>query len=74
MNLKYKHVLALYPYFRDSTATMGLFPPTGLEYIATNAKDLVGKVTLLDLRYEKEYRDVKILSDFMAHLQSEWVS
>ena len=66
MNLKYKHVLALYPYFRDSTATMGLFPPTGLEYIAANAKDLVGKVTLLDLRYEKEYRDVKILSDFIS--------
>ena len=63
--MTYKHALALYPYFRDSTATMGVFPPTGLEYIATNMKDLVGKVTLLDLRYEKEYRDVKILSDFI---------
>jgi radical SAM superfamily enzyme YgiQ (UPF0313 family) len=61
----YKHALALYPYFRDSTATMGVFPPTGLEYIAANMKDLVGKVTLLDLRYEKEYRDVKVLSDFI---------
>ena len=28
-------------------------------------KDLVGKVTFLDLRYEKEFRDVKILSDFI---------
>ena len=61
----YKHALALYPYFKDSTATMGVFPPTGLEYIATNMKDLVGKVTFLDLRYEKEYRDVKVLSDFI---------
>jgi anaerobic magnesium-protoporphyrin IX monomethyl ester cyclase len=63
--MKYKHVLALNPYFRNSTATMGIFPPTGLEYIATNIKDLVGKITLLDLRYEKEYQDVNILSDFI---------
>ncbi|MBN1164587.1 MAG: B12-binding domain-containing radical SAM protein [Candidatus Krumholzibacteriota bacterium] len=61
----FKHALALYPYFRDSTATMGVFPPTGLEYIVTNMKDLAGKVTLLDLRYEKEYRDVEVLSDFI---------
>jgi len=63
--MKYQHVLALNPYFRDSTASMGIFPPTGLEYIAANIKDLVGKVTLLDLRYEKEYRDVNILSEFI---------
>ena len=65
--MKYQHVLALYPYFRDSTATMGLFPPVGLEYIATSIKDLVGKVTLLDLRYDKKYRDVKVLSDFIRN-------
>lgn len=65
--MTYKHALALYPYFRDSTATMGVFPPTGLEYIATNMKDLVGKVTLLDLRYEKEYQDAKVLSDFIKN-------
>jgi anaerobic magnesium-protoporphyrin IX monomethyl ester cyclase len=63
--MKYQHVLALNPYFRDSTATMGIFPPTGLEYIAANIKDLVGKVTLLDLRYEQEYRDVHVLSEFI---------
>ncbi|MGB3093055.1 MAG: radical SAM protein [Candidatus Zixiibacteriota bacterium] len=63
--MKYQHVLALNPYFRDSTATMGIFPPTGLEYIAANIKDLVGKVTLLDLRYEQEYRDVNVLSEFI---------
>lgn len=60
-----KHALALYPYFRDSTATMGVFPPTGLEYIVANMKDLVGTVTLLDLRYDHEYRDVKRLSEFI---------
>ncbi len=63
--MKYKHALALYPYTRDSSATMGLFPPTGLEYIATSMKDLVGKVTLLDLRYEKGYRDLNVLCDFI---------
>jgi magnesium-protoporphyrin IX monomethyl ester (oxidative) cyclase len=63
----YHHVLALYPYFKDSTATMGIFPPTGLEYIATNIKDHVGKVTLLDLRYEKKFQDVKILSAFIKN-------
>jgi radical SAM superfamily enzyme YgiQ (UPF0313 family) len=63
--MKYKHALALYPYFRDSTATMGVFPPTGLEYISANMKDLVGKITFLDLRYDKEYRDTGVLSDFI---------
>ena len=63
--MKYQHVLALNPYFRDSTATMGTFPPTGLEYIAANIKDLVGKVTLLDLRYQQEYQDVNMLSEFI---------
>jgi len=65
--MKYAHVLALNPYFRDSNATMGIFPPTGLEYIATNLQDLVGKVTLLDLRYDKEYRDVNRLSEFIQN-------
>jgi anaerobic magnesium-protoporphyrin IX monomethyl ester cyclase len=46
---------------------MGVFPPTGLEYIATNIKDLVGRVTLLDLRYDHEYRDIARLSGFIAN-------
>jgi anaerobic magnesium-protoporphyrin IX monomethyl ester cyclase len=63
--IKYKHVLALNPYFGDSTAAMGMFPPTGLEYIAASMKDLVGKVTLLDLRYENAYRKPEVLSEFI---------
>jgi len=62
---KYKHVLALNPYFGDSTAAMGVFPPTGLEYIAASMKGLVGKVTLLDLRYEKAFQDPGALSAFI---------
>ena len=63
--IKYKHVLALNPYFGDSTAAMGMFPPTGLEYIAASMKDLVGKVTLLDLRYESAYHKPEVLIEFI---------
>ena len=63
--IKYKHVLALNPYFGDSTAAMGMFPPTGLEYIVASMKDLVGEVTLLDLRYENAYRKPEVLSEFI---------
>jgi radical SAM superfamily enzyme YgiQ (UPF0313 family) len=45
----YKHALALYPYFGDSTT-------------AASMKGLVGKVTLLDLRYERAYQDLNVLS------------
>jgi len=64
---KYQHALALNPYFGDSTALMGVFPPTGLEYIAASMKGLVGKVTLLDLRYEKAYQNPKALSKFIRN-------
>lgn len=65
--IRYKHVLALNPYFGSSTVAMGIFPPTGLEYIAASMKELVGKVTLLDLRYEKPYQDPKALSKFIRN-------
>jgi anaerobic magnesium-protoporphyrin IX monomethyl ester cyclase len=61
----YKHALALDPYCGGSTQAMGFFPPTGLEYIVASMKDLVGKVTLLDLRYEEAYQDPKALSQFI---------
>ncbi len=62
---RYKHVLALNPYFARATAIMDLFPPTGLEYIVASMKDLVDKVTLLDLRYERLYQDPASLSAFI---------
>ncbi|HSB03767.1 MAG TPA: radical SAM protein [Thermodesulfobacteriota bacterium] len=65
--IKYRHALGLNPYFGDSTALMGVFPPTGLEYIAASMKNLVGKVTLLDLRYEKAYQDPEALSEFIRN-------
>ncbi|MBU1853036.1 MAG: B12-binding domain-containing radical SAM protein [Candidatus Omnitrophica bacterium] len=64
--MKYKHALFLNPYVESSsTSIMGLFPPTGLEYVATSAKDYVQKVTLLDLRYEKEFASKDKLLDFI---------
>jgi len=62
---KYRHALALNPYFGDATATMGIFPPTGLEYIAASMKPLVEKLTFLDLRHEKAYQDPATLSEFI---------
>ncbi len=65
--IKYKHALALNPYWGDSTAIRWTFPPTGLEYIAASMQGLVGKVTLLDLRYERAYQDPKVLSEFIRN-------
>ena len=64
--MKYKHALFLNPYVAKSSSTaMSLFPPTGLEYVAVSAKDLVGKLTLLDMRYEKDLCDAGKLMDFI---------
>ncbi len=43
-----------------------LFPPLGLEYVATSAKGLVDKITLLDMRYEKEICSVDKLLSFIT--------
>ncbi len=63
--MRYRHVLALSPYFGHSTDTRGLFPPTGLEYIAASMKGLVGKVTVMDLRQERPFQDPRALSAFI---------
>ena len=55
----------LNPCFGSSTAAVGLFPPTGLEYIAASIKGLVDKITLLDLRYARKYRDPDELRRFI---------
>jgi anaerobic magnesium-protoporphyrin IX monomethyl ester cyclase len=61
----YRHALLVNPYFGDATAAMGLFPPTGVEYIAASLKGLVDKITLLDLRYAKQYQDPEALNRFI---------
>jgi magnesium-protoporphyrin IX monomethyl ester (oxidative) cyclase len=64
--MKYNHALFLYPYVESSVKSiMKLFPPLGLEYVATSAKGLVNKITLLDLRQEKVLCDTDNLLDFI---------
>lgn len=53
------------PSFGRSGDARALFPPTGLEYIAASMKDLVGKVTILDLRRETHYQDPQVLGEFI---------
>lgn len=67
ITMKYNHALFLNPYIeKNATNTMMLFPPIGLEYVATSAKGLVGKISLLDLRYEPELCDTDKLLDFIS--------
>jgi radical SAM superfamily enzyme YgiQ (UPF0313 family) len=66
--MRYNHALFLNPYAASQTKTTsitGLFPPTGLEYVATSARDLVEKLTLLDLRYESDLSNTDKLLDFI---------
>ncbi|MBN1527151.1 MAG: radical SAM protein [Candidatus Omnitrophica bacterium] len=66
--MKYKHALFLNPYIENTaTSVMGIFPPTGLEYVATSAKGLVDKLTLIDLRYETDLCDPAKLMDFIRN-------
>jgi radical SAM superfamily enzyme YgiQ (UPF0313 family) len=65
--MKYHHALFLNPYTAGSaTSAMKLFPPTGLEYVATSAKACVDKLTLLDLRYEADLSQMDTLLDFIS--------
>jgi radical SAM superfamily enzyme YgiQ (UPF0313 family) len=50
--MRYRHALCLYPYVADQRPGIGIFPPTGLEYVATAMKDHVGRISLVDLRHE----------------------
>jgi anaerobic magnesium-protoporphyrin IX monomethyl ester cyclase len=66
--MKYKHALFLNPYpaHKNSTrSVMELFPPTGLEYVAASAEAFVDKLTVIDLKYEKDLSDLNKLVDFI---------
>ncbi len=63
---KYSHALVLNPDVGNpARAVKGLFPLTGLEYIAASLKDQVGKVTFLDLRQDRAYTDPEVLGRFI---------
>ncbi len=64
----YRHALCLHPYYRDSqSGSLGLavFPPTGLEYIASALQPHVEKITLLDLRLPGPLRNLEKLQEFI---------
>jgi len=68
--MKYKHALFLNPYAirkTKSASVTRLFPPTGLEFVATSAKGYVEKLTLLDLRYEEKLSEPDVLLKFIKN-------
>lgn len=62
MALTYQHALCLYPYIVDQRPGVGIFPPTGLEYIATALKGHVGRISLIDLRHERALQPIEALT------------
>src|SRR4030042_6327899 len=66
---RYKHVLCLHPYYRDShSGSLGLavFPPTGLEYIAAALEPHVEGVTVVYLRLPGPMRRLDNLKKFVS--------
>ena len=52
---RWNNALFIYPYKTPKKFNYyNLFPPLGLEYIATAVMDLVDKITIIDMRYETE--------------------
>ena len=47
--VRYRHALCLYPYVVDQRPGIGVFPPTGLEYVATALKGHVKRISLVVL-------------------------
>jgi len=49
----------------DRDLILGVFPPTGLEYVATALKGHVDRVSLVDLRYEQPMQSPQRISEFI---------
>jgi len=65
MTQQYKHALVLNPYIKESSAAMGFFPPTGLEYVATAMEGFINRISLIDLRQEKRLQNIEALLKFI---------
>jgi len=64
--MKYRHALFINPYIeQNATNTMMLFPPIGLEYVASSAKGFAEKVTLLDLRHNSGLSSIEALTEYI---------
>lgn len=69
MKKHYKHALCLHPYLKDSqSGSLGIavFPPIGLEYVASALKPCVEKITYVDLRMAGPLRDLDKLRKFIS--------
>ncbi len=52
---RWKKALFIYPYGKITRLSYNdLFPPLGLEYIATAVKDFVEELSIIDMRYEEQ--------------------
>jgi len=63
--MNYRHCLCLYPYTEGPNPLISLFPPTGLEYIATALKGHVDRISLVDLRHEPQFHRPEAMSEFI---------
>lgn len=63
--MRYQHALCLYPYVVDQAPGIGIFPPTGLEYVATALKGHVGRVSLIDCRHERRLQSPAKMAEFI---------
>src|SRR3989337_319917 len=52
--VKYKHSVCILPY-EEGHAKKIYAPPLGLEYIAASMEGLVGDITLVDMRFDKDF-------------------
>ncbi len=50
---KPRSALCIYPY-RTELGEYGFCPPLGLEYVAASLEPLVGRITIVDMRFEKD--------------------
>jgi len=63
--MKYRHAMCLYPYKTDQNPGIGIFPPTGLEYVATALKGHVERISLVDLRHERDLQHIENIRRFI---------
>jgi radical SAM superfamily enzyme YgiQ (UPF0313 family) len=62
---RFEHALCINPYYSESAAAMGFFPPTGLEYIASALATKVQRVTIADLRFDPEFATEAKVHEFI---------
>ncbi len=55
--MKHRRVVCIYPY-QQEVSGYEFFPPIGLEYIAGAVQDLVQDISIIDLRYETDYKRI----------------